>query len=161
MLHNRPIPLYHWRASANDFGRLSPRKRSLNGDLAIMTREQWRTKCRRRPRRGGILRSSHAVDSVGVERRVSPPPRLGAMLTFRLSLPYQMTRTVRRRRYLPFDSHRVHRMTTTKGFRASAWPPSTLRTPLFARHSRQITTRTAFSRTQATEVIGAERAYRL
>ena len=31
-------------------------------------------------------------------------------------------------------------MTTTKGFRASAWPPSALRTPLFARHSRQITT---------------------
>jgi len=31
-------------------------------------------------------------------------------------------------------------MTTTKGFRASARPPSALRTPLFARHSRQITT---------------------
>ena len=31
-------------------------------------------------------------------------------------------------------------MTTTKGFRASALPPSTLRAPLFVRHSRQITT---------------------
>jgi hypothetical protein len=31
-------------------------------------------------------------------------------------------------------------MTTTKGFRASAWPLSTLRTPLFARHYRHITT---------------------
>jgi len=31
-------------------------------------------------------------------------------------------------------------MTATKGFRASALPPSTLCAPLFARHSRQITT---------------------
>jgi hypothetical protein len=38
----------------------------LSGDLARMTREQWHTKCRRRPRRGAeSLRSSHAVDSVG------------------------------------------------------------------------------------------------
>jgi len=47
-----------------------------SGDLARVTREQWRTKCRRRPRRGAeSLRSSHAVESVGVERRVSPPTR--------------------------------------------------------------------------------------
>jgi len=31
-------------------------------------------------------------------------------------------------------------MTTTKGLRATVRPPSTLRTPLFARQSRQITT---------------------
>ena len=31
-------------------------------------------------------------------------------------------------------------MTTEKGFRASARPPSALRTPSFARHSRQIAT---------------------
>ena len=31
-------------------------------------------------------------------------------------------------------------MTTTKGFRASALPPSRFRTPLLERHSRQITT---------------------
>ena len=63
----------------------------LSVDLARMTREPWRTKGRRRPRRvAESLRSSHAVESVGVERRVSPPPRRGAMLTFRPSLPDQM-----------------------------------------------------------------------
>jgi len=48
-----------------------------------MTREHWRTKLQRRPRRGPeSLRSSHAVDSVGVERRVSPPPRRWAASLF-------------------------------------------------------------------------------
>jgi len=41
---------------------------------------------------------------------------------------------------LPFDPHGVHGMTAARGFRASARPPSALRTPLFARHSHQITT---------------------
>jgi hypothetical protein len=69
----------------------------LSGDLARMTRERWCTKCRRRPRRGAeSLLSSHAVDSVGVERRVSPPPCRGAMLTFRPSLPDQMTQETRK-----------------------------------------------------------------
>jgi len=63
-----------------------------------MTREQWRTMCRWRPRRGAEpLRSSHAVDSVGVERRVSPPPRRGAMLTFRPSLPDRKTQETGKR----------------------------------------------------------------
>jgi len=48
------------------------------------------------PRRG-IPRSSHAVDSVGVKRRVWPPPRSGAMLTFRPSLPDQMTQETGKR----------------------------------------------------------------
>jgi len=80
---------------ANDFGRLTPR-----GDLANITREEWRTKCRRRPRGGAeSLRSSHAVESVGVEKRVSPQPRprRRAMLSFRLSLPDQMTQETRKR----------------------------------------------------------------
>ena len=42
------------------------------------------------------LRSSHAVESVGVEQRVSPPPRRCAMLTFRPSLPDQMTQEPRK-----------------------------------------------------------------
>jgi len=46
-------------------------------------------------------------------------------------------------------------MTTTKGFRASVRPPSALRTPLFARHSRQITTQKSVFSESATEVIGA------
>jgi hypothetical protein len=63
-----------------------------------MTREQWRTKCRRQPRRGSeSFRGSHAVDSVGVERRASPPPRCGAMLTFRPSLPDQKTQETGKR----------------------------------------------------------------
>ena len=41
----------------------------LSGDLARLTREHWRTKCQRRPRRGAeSLRSSHAVESMRVER---------------------------------------------------------------------------------------------
>jgi len=117
----------------------------LSGELARLTREQWRTKCRRRPRRGPEChRSSHAVESMGVERRVSPPPRRGAMLTFRPSNHSRngdrSARAARRRRYAPFDPHGLHGMTTTKGFRASALPRSTLRTPLFARHSGQFTT---------------------
>jgi len=64
--------------------------------------------------------------------------------TFRSSLPNRMKRgiagTARWRRYLPFDPHTLHGMTTTKEFRASARPPWTLMTPLFVRHSRQITT---------------------
>jgi len=47
----------------------------------------------------------------------------------------------RRPRYTPFHLHSVSLLTTTKAFRASAWPPPTLRTPLFARHSRRFTTR--------------------
>jgi len=35
---------------------------------------------------------------------------------------------------------RVHSTATTKGFRASARPPPTPRTPMLARHSRQFTT---------------------
>ena len=55
----------------------------LSGDLARMTREEWRTKCRRRPRRGAeSLRSSHAVDSVGIERRVSQPRAVRALPRF-------------------------------------------------------------------------------
>ena len=119
----------------------------LSGDLARMTREQWHTKCRRRPRRGAeSLRSSHAVDSVGVKRQVSPPPRRGAMPTFRPSLPDRMTQETGERPHgaaaaiLAVRPARTPRHDYTKGFRASAWPPSTLRTPLFARHSRQNTT---------------------
>ena len=57
-------------------------------ESARMTREHGRTKLRRRRRRGAeSLRSSHAVDSVGFERRVSPPRRRRAMLTFRPSFP--------------------------------------------------------------------------
>jgi len=48
--------------------------------------------------------------------------------------------------------------TTTKGFRLSARPLSTLRTPLFARHSRQTTTLNSVFSESATEAIGAERA---
>jgi hypothetical protein len=117
----------------------------LSGDLARMTREQWRTKSRRRPRRGAeSLRSSHAVDSVGIERRVSPAPCRGAMLTFRPSLPDRMTQEMGKRpngaaaAILAVRPARTPRHDYTKGFRALAWPPSTLRTPLFARHSRQI-----------------------
>jgi len=63
-----------------------------------MTREEWRMKCRRRPRRGAeFLLSSHAVASVGVERRISLPPRCGAMLTARPSLPEQITQETRKR----------------------------------------------------------------
>ena len=57
----------------------------LSGDLARMTREQWRTKCRRRPRRGaGSLRSSHAVDSVGFGeyRRRRAVPALPRFLSY-------------------------------------------------------------------------------
>jgi len=108
-------------------------------------REQWRTKCRRRPRRGAeSLRGSQAVDSVGIERRISPPPRRGAMLTFRPSLPDRMTQETGKRpdgaaaAILAVRPARTPRHDFTKGFRASAWPPSTVRTPLFVRHSRQI-----------------------
>ena len=112
-----------------------------------MTREQWRTTCQQRPRRGAEShRSSHAVDSVGVERLVSPPPRRGAMLTFRPSLPDQMTEETGKRpngaaaAILAVRLARTPRHDYTKEFRSSAWPPSKRRTPLFARHSRQITT---------------------
>jgi len=77
---------------ANDFDRLSPRKRSFVGDLARMTREQWRTKCRRRPRRcAESLRSSHAVVSVRVERRVSPAPRRSGASPFLESFDREVT----------------------------------------------------------------------
>ena len=119
----------------------------LSGDLARMTREQWCTKCRRRPRRGAeSLRSSHVVECVWVERRVSPPPRRGAIPTFRPSLPDRMTQETGKRpngaaaAILAVRPARTPRHDYTKGFRASAWPPSTLHTPMFARHSRQITT---------------------
>jgi hypothetical protein len=45
-------------------------------------------------------------------------------------------------------------MTAAKGFRASARPPSALRTPLFARLSRQITTqKSVFSAVRSTGLI--------
>ena len=127
-----------------------------------MTREHRRTKCRRRPRRGAeSLRISHAVDSVGVERRVSPPPRHGAMLTFRPSLPDQMTQETGKRpngaaaAILAVRRQGLHGMSTTKGFRASARPPPTL-----VRHCLRVilansSLKEAFSRCQATQVIGA------
>jgi hypothetical protein len=80
---------------ANDLGCLLRENVALNGELARMTREQRRTKCRQRPCRGAeYLRSSHTVDSVGVERRVSPPPHHRAMLTFRRSLPDRMNQEI-------------------------------------------------------------------
>jgi hypothetical protein len=64
----------------------------LSGDLARITRKQWRTKCRRRPRRGAeSLLSSHAVDSVGVERRVSPAPRRSGASPFLESFDREVT----------------------------------------------------------------------
>jgi len=57
-----------------------------------VTREHWRTKLRRRPRRGAeSLRSSHPVDSVGVERRVSPPPRRWGACQFLESFEWETT----------------------------------------------------------------------
>jgi len=118
----------------------------LSGESARMTRERWRTKLRRRPRRGAeSLRSSHAVDSVGVERGVSPPPRRWGASLFLESFEWEKKSkcehhpAARRRRYSPFDPHGVHGMTATMGFRASARPPPQPRTPMFARHCRRFT----------------------
>jgi len=117
----------------------------LSGESLRMTRERWRTKLRRQPRRGAeSVRSSHAVDFVG--RRVSPPPHWGECSHLRRrfapNLPKKQASapTAPRRRYPPFDPRGVHGMTTTNGIRASARPPPQLRTPMFARHSRQIAT---------------------
>ena len=63
-----------------------------SGDLARMTREQWRTKCRQRPRRGAeSLRGSHAMDSMGVEPRVSPSPRRSGASPFLESFDREVT----------------------------------------------------------------------
>ena len=88
----------------------------------------------------------HARYYAGVKRRISPPPRLGAMLTFDHHFPLKILKkqgsapTARRRHYTPFTGHGVSVLTTTDAFRASAWPPPALRRPMTARHSRQIAT---------------------
>jgi hypothetical protein len=118
-----------------------------SGELTIMTREQWRTKCRWRPRQGAKwFRSRHAVETLRSDHDYH---RRHAHRALRRSLTYLIVKrrskrehrpAARRRRYSPFDPHGLHGNTTRKGFRASARPPSTLRTPLSARHSRRSTT---------------------
>jgi hypothetical protein len=124
-----------------------PETAVLSGASSRMTRGQWRTKCRRRPRRGAeSLPGSIAVESVRVERRVSPPPRRGTMFTFRPSLHDQISQGTAKRPMgvaaviIVVRPQGFHSMSTTKPFRALARPPPTLRTPLFASHDCQFTT---------------------
>jgi len=83
----------------------------------------------------------HARRCAARERRASPPARLGAMHTFKLSFPTQMTQATGKA-ILVVRPHGVHGVTSTKGFCASARPPPQIRTPMFARHSRRFATQT-------------------
>ena len=133
-----------------------------------MTREQWRTTCQQRPRRGAEShRSSHAVDSVGVERLVSPPPRRGAMLTFRPSLPDQMTEETGKRpngvaaailTVRPAWTPRRDYYEVIPRLGAAAVGTSCANVLASVSPNHHSKERFSFSRSQATEVVGAERA---
>ena len=101
-----------------------------------MTRVHWRTRLRRRPRRGAeSVRSSHAVDSVGVVRRVS------ASFLSHLS-GKRRSETCASPRGAPAPAIRrcppAHRRAcqVKGGLPAMVLPPPQLCTPMFARLAR-------------------------